>query len=196
MRDACATDTCVGVNRAVPARRSARSVPGTAVAAVRGSDPAIQVRRAMACGAERVRRLDDCAQPVPAVRDAGGFSALLKGVIAEASGRGEVGFPLVSMDSTTARPHHDATGTHLGRGLVVSSEKTAAEEERGRPKGGISQGQDRQDASTDPGREQRRRIRLRFKAHLKAALLGRPRGGRSAGSTSPPGTGVTHWPSA
>jgi transposase len=45
-------------------------------------------------------------------RDAGVFEALLEGLIAEAAKRGEVGLSLVSVDSTTARAHHDAAGIH------------------------------------------------------------------------------------
>jgi transposase len=43
-------------------------------------------------------------------RDAGVFEALLDGLIAEAAKRGEVDLSLVSVDSTTARAHHDAAG--------------------------------------------------------------------------------------
>lgn len=43
-------------------------------------------------------------------RDAGVFEALLEGLIAEAAKRGEVDLSLVSIDSTTARAHHDAAG--------------------------------------------------------------------------------------
>jgi hypothetical protein len=48
-------------------------------------------------------------------RDAGVFEALLDGLIAEAAkrGEGEVDLSLVSIDSTTARAHHDAAGMHL-----------------------------------------------------------------------------------
>lgn len=63
-------------------------------------------------------------------RDAGVFEALLDGAIAEAAKRGEVDLSLVSVDSTTARAHHDAAGMHLGRDLVAVLEK-AAEEQKG-----------------------------------------------------------------
>jgi hypothetical protein len=43
-------------------------------------------------------------------RDAGVFEALLDGLIAEAATRGEIDLSLVSIDSTTARAHHDAVG--------------------------------------------------------------------------------------
>ncbi len=49
-------------------------------------------------------------------RDAGVFEALLEGLIAQAATRGEVDLSLVSIDSTTARAHHDAAGMHMGRG--------------------------------------------------------------------------------
>ncbi|KOV64110.1 transposase, partial [Streptomyces sp. AS58] len=43
-------------------------------------------------------------------RDAGVFEALMEGLIAEAAKQGEVDLSLVSIDSTTARAHHDAAG--------------------------------------------------------------------------------------
>jgi transposase len=67
-------------------------------------------------------------------RDTGVFEALLEGAIAEAAKRGEVDLSLVSVDSTTARAHHDAAGMHLGGDLVAALEK-AAEEEKARQKG-------------------------------------------------------------
>lgn len=66
-------------------------------------------------------------------RDAGVFEALLQGLIAEAAKRGEVDLSLVSVDSTTARAHHDAAGMHLDRDVVAALEK-AVEEEGGRQK--------------------------------------------------------------
>ncbi len=63
-------------------------------------------------------------------RDAGVFEALLEGAIAEAATRGEVDLSLVSVDSTTARAHHDAAGMHLGGDLVAVLEK-AVEEHKG-----------------------------------------------------------------
>ncbi len=68
-------------------------------------------------------------------RDAGVFEALLEGLIAEAAKRGEVDLSLVSVDSTTARAHHDAAGIHLDQDVVTALEKVA-EEERARQKGG------------------------------------------------------------
>lgn len=71
-------------------------------------------------------------------RDAGVFEALLEGLIAEAAKRGEVDLSLVSIDSTTARAHHDAAGMHLDEDVVTALEKAAAEEERARSKGAAS----------------------------------------------------------
>ncbi|GAB7030327.1 hypothetical protein JCM4914_49240 [Streptomyces platensis subsp. malvinus] len=71
-------------------------------------------------------------------RDAGVFEALLEGLIAEAAKRGEVDLSLVSIDSTTARAHHDAAGMHLGEDVVTALEKAAAEEEKARSKGAAS----------------------------------------------------------
>jgi hypothetical protein len=42
---------------------------------------------------------------------------------------------LVSVDSTTARAHHDAAGMHLGPGIITALEKAAAEQEKARQKG-------------------------------------------------------------
>lgn len=74
-------------------------------------------------------------------RDAGVFAALLEGLIAEAAKRGEVDLSLVSVDSTTARAHHDAAGMHLGEDVITALEKAAAEEEKARSKGAASKNQ-------------------------------------------------------
>ena len=68
-------------------------------------------------------------------RDAGVFEALLEDLITEAAKRGEVDLSLVSIDSTTARAHHDAAGMHLDQDLLTALEKAAAEEEKARSKG-------------------------------------------------------------
>lgn len=60
-------------------------------------------------------------------RDAGVFEDLLEGLITEAAKRGEVDLSLVSIDSTTARAHHDAAGMHLDQDLLTGLEKAAAE---------------------------------------------------------------------
>lgn len=69
----------------------------------------------MAGDTDRVRRLGDRLQLIPAVawRRAGVFEALLEGLIAEAVRRGEVDLSLVCVDSTTACADQDATGMHL-----------------------------------------------------------------------------------
>ncbi len=71
-------------------------------------------------------------------RDAGVFEALLEGLIAEAAKRGEVDLSRVSIDSTTARAHHDTAGMHLDEDVVTALEKAAAEEEKARSKGAAS----------------------------------------------------------
>ncbi|WP_435858935.1 transposase [Streptomyces varsoviensis] len=63
-------------------------------------------------------------------RDAGVFEALLEGVIAEAAERGGVDLSLASVDSTTARAHHDAAGMRLEEGVLDALEK--ARQKRGR----------------------------------------------------------------
>lgn len=67
-------------------------------------------------------------------RDAGVFETLLEGLIAKAAESGEVDLSLVSVDSTTARAHHDAAGMRLDPGVLDALEK-AADEERARSKG-------------------------------------------------------------
>jgi transposase len=69
-------------------------------------------------------------------RNAGVFQALLEGVIAEAARRGEIDLSLVSVDSTTARAHHDAAGMRLDEEVMAALEEAALEEERPRQKGG------------------------------------------------------------
>ncbi len=68
-------------------------------------------------------------------RDAGVFQTLLEGLIATAAERGRVDLSLVSVDSTTARAHHDAAGMHLDAHTLAALEKAAAEEEKARLKG-------------------------------------------------------------
>ncbi len=71
-------------------------------------------------------------------RDAGMFEALLEGLIAQASKRGEVDLSLVSIDSTSARAHHDAAGMHRctwGEDVLTALEKAATVEEKARSKG-------------------------------------------------------------
>lgn len=70
-------------------------------------------------------------------RDAGVFEALLEGMIAEAAKRGEVDLSLVSIDSTTARAHHDAAGMHLDQDVLTALEKAAAEEKKAGQKGAL-----------------------------------------------------------
>ncbi|WP_406445341.1 substrate-binding domain-containing protein [Streptomyces sp. NBC_00631] len=100
--------------------------------------------------------------------DAGAFEALLEGLIREAAKRGDVDLPLVSIDSTTARAHHDAAGMHLGEDVITALEKAAAEEEKARSKGGSLEEQSGQDVKADHEREERRRIRRRRRVRLKA----------------------------
>lgn len=92
-------------------------------------------------------------------RDAGVFTALLEGVIAEAARQGETDLSLVSVDSTTARDHHDAAGMRIGKEVLDVLEEVAAEQERARQKGGRPPEQNGQDGNDDPEQEERRRIR-------------------------------------
>ncbi|CAI7973585.1 transposase [Frankia sp. Hr75.2] len=93
-------------------------------------------------------------------RDAGVFEALLEGMVAEAAKRGEVDLSLVSVDSTTARAHHDAAGMHLAEDVIAALEKAATEEEKTRQKG-------------------------RHAGTKRAERRGRPRAGRTATPPAP-----------
>lgn len=111
-------------------------------------------------------------------RDASVFQALLDGMIAEAARQDEVDMSLISVDSATARAHHDAAGMRLDEEILAALEAAALEQEKAaRAKGGVPEGQNGQDEEGDPERSERRHIRRRRKARLKAALLGRSRGG-------------------
>ena len=58
-------------------------------------------------------------------RDAGVFDALLEGMIAEAARREQVDMSLVSVDSTTARAHHDAAGMRVDEDVLAALEEAA-----------------------------------------------------------------------
>ncbi|MGK5451553.1 hypothetical protein ACSNOE_29800, partial [Streptomyces radiopugnans] len=55
-------------------------------------------------------------------RDAGVFQALMDAAIAEAARRGQVDLSLVSIDSTTARAHHDAAGMRVDEEVLAALE--------------------------------------------------------------------------
>ena len=61
---------------------------------------------------------------------AGVFQLLMEAVIAEAAARDQVDLSLVSVDSTTARAHHQAAGMVVDPGLLEELEK-AADQEKG-----------------------------------------------------------------
>jgi transposase len=72
-------------------------------------------------------------------RDAGVFTALLEGLIAEAARQGQTDLSLVSVDSTTARAHHDAAGLRIGNEVMEALEEATIEQERARQKGAARQ---------------------------------------------------------
>jgi len=53
-------------------------------------------------------------------RDAGVFRALLEKAIAEAARRNEIDVSLVSVDSTTTRAHHDASGMRVSEQTLAA----------------------------------------------------------------------------
>lgn len=61
-------------------------------------------------------------------RDTGVFQALMEAVIAEAARRDQVDLSLVSVDSTTARAHHDAAGMRVDAKTLSALEKALVEE--------------------------------------------------------------------
>ncbi|MDX3804759.1 transposase [Streptomyces sp. AK04-3B] len=69
-------------------------------------------------------------------RDAGVFAAMLEAVIAEAARRGQADLSLVSVDSTTARAHHDAAGMVVDEEVLAALEKAAETEKGARERGG------------------------------------------------------------
>ncbi|AKL64341.1 hypothetical protein M444_01560 [Streptomyces sp. Mg1] len=68
-------------------------------------------------------------------RDAGVFTALLEGLIAEGARVGRTDLSLVSVDSTTVRAHHDAAGLRVSKHLMSALEEAAQEQETARQKG-------------------------------------------------------------
>lgn len=60
-------------------------------------------------------------------RDAGVFGSLLEEAIAEAARRDEIDMSLVSVDSTTARAHHDATGMRVSEQTFAALEEAASQ---------------------------------------------------------------------
>ncbi len=57
---------------------------------------------------------------------------------------------LVSIDSTTARAHHDAAGMHLDQDVLTALEKAAAEEEKARSRGAAARNKAGRTTGTPP----------------------------------------------
>ncbi|CAL9332112.1 hypothetical protein SUDANB178_00089 [Streptomyces sp. enrichment culture] len=58
--------------------------------------------------------------------DTGVFQTLLERAIAEAARRDETDLPLVSVDSTTVRAHHDASGMRVSEEILAALEEAAS----------------------------------------------------------------------
>jgi transposase len=86
-------------------------------------------------------------------RDAGVFTALLEGLIAEAARQGKTDLSLVSVDSTTARAHHDAAGIRIDKEVMDALEEAAAEQEQARQKGAARRNRTGRTAIAAPGRK-------------------------------------------
>jgi transposase len=68
-------------------------------------------------------------------RDAGVFQVLLDEAVAEAARTNEIDMSLVSVDSTTARTHHDAAGMRVSEETLAALEEAASQKgERARNK--------------------------------------------------------------
>ncbi len=109
-------------------------------------------------------------------RNAGVFTALLEGLIAEAVRQGKTALSLVRVDSRTARAHHDAAGMLVGTDVMKALEE-ATRTGTGPAKKGDEGERNGQDGANEPEREERRRVRRRGRLRLKEALFGRSRGG-------------------
>jgi transposase len=83
-------------------------------------------------------------------RNAGVFTSLLEGLIAEAACQGKTDLSLVSVDSTTVRAHHDAAGLIVGKDVMEDLEKAAAEQEQARQKGATRRNTTDRTAKTSP----------------------------------------------
>lgn len=83
-------------------------------------------------------------------RNAGVFTALMEGLISEAARQGKTDLSLVSVDSTTARAHHDAAGMLVDKDVMEALEEAAAEQERARQKGAAKQNETGGTAETSP----------------------------------------------
>ncbi|KIF05535.1 transposase, partial [Streptomyces sp. RSD-27] len=68
-------------------------------------------------------------------RDAGVFTALLEGLIAQGARMGRTDLSLFSVDSTTVRAHQDAAGMRVSKHLMQALEEAAQEQEEARQKG-------------------------------------------------------------
>jgi transposase len=101
--------------------------------------------------------------------------ALMEGMTAEAAARGQVDLGLVSVDSTVVRAHHDAVGMAVDGDVLAALKKAGDDEEGGTRK--AQKGRNDIESTPDPRREERRRRHRRRRARLKAAELGRSRGG-------------------
>ena len=74
-------------------------------------------------------------------------------MIAEAARQGKTDLSLVSVDSTTARAHHDAAGMRMGKEVMDALEEAAAEQERARQKGAARRNRTGRTAATTAGRK-------------------------------------------
>ncbi len=75
---------------------------------------------------------------------------MLEGLIAEAARQRQMDLSLVSVDSTTARAHHDAAGMRIGKEVMDALEEAAAEQERARQEGAGRQNRTDSTAVTTP----------------------------------------------
>lgn len=129
-------------------------------------------------------------------RDAGVFEVLLEGLIAEAAKRGEVDLSLVSIDSTTARAHHDAAGMHLGQDVITVLEEAAAEEKKARSKGAASRSETGRLPKRIPSGSCDDASCIAESSDCKLPSWDARGAGRQARFTLPPTAGATRWRSS
>ncbi|WP_158708383.1 transposase [Streptomyces sp. NRRL S-455] len=105
------------------------------------------------------------------------FQTLMDATIAEAATRDDVDLNLASVDSTVVRARHHAAGMVVDPELLEDLEKAVAEEKGLQQRGQNDPVGEGSADMEDPERDQRRAVRRRRRARLRAAELGRSRGG-------------------
>ncbi|GAA3368148.1 hypothetical protein GCM10020367_05320 [Streptomyces sannanensis] len=107
----------------------------------------------MAGAARRVRAWPTVCGRFRIWRDAGFFTSPLEGLIAEATRQGKTDLSLGSVDSTTARAHHDAAGVRVEQEVMDALEEAAREQDHARKKGAARRNRTGRTTDAAPGRK-------------------------------------------